>query len=413
MVHRLRDMDAPQVGEPPRFLLLLPPLPSPATAPALKAAFGDTISQVLKEAATHSSDHPKAAVLEIALACSHLAAKRHASRSSLYDETQMFVAGLYKLITIIAAQESVNVEDDDGVDVRVILVAWSPEAQPSSSQSNPYGPVVDLGTLARSGRQWQFAFGVESESGEAMVRAFVAEKGHSADVNRVQSGPVMNSRETSQSQTSRSSAPERPEHQKHFHVAVGGTWDHLHIGHKLLITMTVFAVDEQDSARESSATIGITGDALLVNKKHASLVESWVDRQKAVATFFNAIVDFSTETSHGQRHASIRDDPGPNGKSIDVSYPHGLVVKCTEIQDPFGPTVTEEHISALVLSAETRAGGNAVNEKRKEQGWRPLDLFEVDVLDADDEAKSNDGFENKISSTAIREKISRKLGGKI
>ncbi|KXS97535.1 hypothetical protein AC578_4613 [Pseudocercospora eumusae] len=406
-------MDVPQVGEPPRFLLLLPPLPSPVTGAALKAAYGETIGQVLKEVATHSSDHPKAAVLEIALACSHLAVKRHATRSSIYDQTQAFVAGLYKLITIIAAQEGINTEDDDGVDARVLLIAWSPEVQQSGTQQSPYGPVIDLGTLARSGRPWRFAFGVESESGEAMVRAFVTEKGQSAEVNRVHGGPVMNAPESAQTESTHSSAPENPQFQKHFDVINGGTWDHLHVGHKLLITMTIFAVDEEDAAKERSATIGITGDALLVNKKHANLVQSWVERQKAVATFFNAIIDFSTEASRGQRHASIRDDPGPNGKSIDISYPHGLVVKCTEIQDPYGPTITEEKLSALVLSAETRSGGKAVNDKRKELGWHVLDVYEVDVLEVGEGSDVKEGFEDKISSTGIREKLARKAGGKI
>ena len=47
--------------DPPQFLLLLPPGPAPPTAANLKAAFGDTLSQVLKEVASHSSSSKKAA----------------------------------------------------------------------------------------------------------------------------------------------------------------------------------------------------------------------------------------------------------------------------------------------------------------------------------------------------------------
>ncbi|KAI7536330.1 hypothetical protein KC331_g11545, partial [Hortaea werneckii] len=93
-------------------------------------------------------------------------------------------------------------------------------------------------------------------------------------------------------------------------------------------------------------------------------------------------------------------------------YPHGLAVKCTEIQDPFGPTITEEQISALIISAETRSGGKAVNDKRKEKGWKDLEVFEVEVLDAEAEGQGvKEGFEGKLSSTAIREKIARKVKG--
>ncbi|PPJ52601.1 hypothetical protein CBER1_11043 [Cercospora berteroae] len=403
-------MDVPEVGEPPRFLLLLPPVPSSTDASALKTAYADTISQVLKEVAGHSADHPKASVLEIALACPHLVGAQYAPRSSLYDQTQSLVAGVYKLITVIAAQENINIEDADGVDPRVILVAWSPDTPSSEDTRGPYGPVINLEILAKSARQWQFAFGVESEAGENMVRAFVQMKGAEIDVERVHNDSPAETLSATEHDV-KATAPGQPKHQKHYDVAVGGTWDHLHIGHKLLITMTMFAVDVKDASEQRSATIGITGDQLLVNKKHANLVESWVDRQKAVATFFNAIIDFSTPATRGQRHASIQDDPGPNGKSIDIHYPSGLIVKCTEIQDPFGPTITKEEISALVLSAETRSGGKAVNDKRREQGWTELDIFEVDVLDADEDGggrTSKEGFDSKISSTAIREKLARK-----
>ena len=76
----------------------------------------------------------------------------------------------------------------------------------------------------------------------------------------------------------------------------------------------------------------------------------------------------------------------------------------------YGPTVTDEDISALVISKETRAGGKAVNDKRGEKGWKALEVFEVDVLDARPEGSEEggvekEGFEEKISSTEIRRRL--------
>lgn len=404
-------------NEPPRFLLLLPAAPSPPSAPSLKAAFGETLSQVLKEVATHSSDSTKAAVLEIALACPHLVGSQNTSRSQLYDQTQSLLAGLYKLICTVAAKDGINVEDDDGVDVRILTIAFAAgdaDATSAPAEESQYGPIITLSTLARSGRQWQYAFGVESEEGEAMVKAFVSAKGSGEPISRLQSGPVLQTKESSNSgSTAGQTAQYGRAPTLHHHVAVGGTFDHIHIGHKLLLTMTVFAVDEasSESSAPRTATIGITGDQLLTKKKHAEVLESWEDRYRSVMTFVNAIVDFSPPSSSGQRHVSIRDDPGPNGKSMDVAYPHGLEVRCTEIQDPFGPTITQEEISALIISAETRSGGKAVNDKRAEKGWVGLEVFEVDVLDAEENGEGDEGkegFESKLSSTAIREKLAKK-----
>jgi len=76
--------------------------------------------------------------------------------------------------------------------------------------------------------------------------------------------------------------------------------------------------------------------------------------------------------------------------------------------DPFGPTITDETITALVISAETRSGGKAVNAKRAEKEWAPLDIFEVDVLGAEEEdgtvtqGKVDETFQGKLSSTEIR-----------
>lgn len=402
-------------NEQPRFLLLLPPAPSPPTLPSLKAAFGDTLSQVLKEVSTHGADSSKAAILEIALACPHLASQPGAPRASVYDDTQVLLAEIYKLVCVIAAQEDIDIEDRDGVDVRVLLLAWSSEESIAKPQRLPYSSVADLEMLASSGRQWQYAFGVESEDGEAMVKAFVAAKGSGANISRVQGGPVM---DRDSSITRPEASREQDSHTEshtagriHHHVAVGGTFDHLHIGHKLLLAMTVFTVDDaaadDNGKTERSATIGITGDQLLKNKKHAQVLESWEDRQRTVAAFVDSIVNFSPH----EPRVTQRDEPGPNGKSVDLHYPNGLVVKCTEIQDPLGPTITEEHISALIISGETRSGGKAVNDKRKAKGWGELEVFEVEVLNADEDGSAKESFASKISSTAIREKLVRKAGG--
>ncbi|KAK5130782.1 hypothetical protein LTR08_001672 [Meristemomyces frigidus] len=389
--------------EPSRFILFLPAVPSPPSIASLKAAFGDTIGQVLKEVASHSPDSRKAAILEIALACPDLVA-HETPRSALYSTTQAAVAGIYKLVCVIAAKDGIDVEDADGVDVRVILVAWSPDGGQRRFQSPRCGPVIDIETLASAKRQWQYAFGVESEAGEAMVKAFVAAKkmGDSDTVTK-------DSKATSQQgKPTRTTHGEQGAGRGHDHVAVGGTFDHLHIGHKLLLTMTVFAVDGLPSgatSHERSATIGITGDQLLQKKKHAEVLESWDERQQAVQTYLDSILNFTAQPPQIVR----RNEARPNGKSVDLHYPDGLVVKCTEIQDPFGPTITDEAISALVISGETRSGGKAVNDKRKATGWAELEVFEVDVLDADDEgAGVKVGFESKLSSTAIREKLAKK-----
>ncbi|GAB7338365.1 hypothetical protein MBLNU457_4665t1 [Dothideomycetes sp. NU457] len=383
-----------------KFILLLPPATSSPTLANLKAAYGDTLRQVLKEAMAQSQDTVQASLLEIALACPHLADLPNSTRSQLFAKTQIMVAGLYKLICVLAAQDHVNVEDDDGVDVRILLVAWSPETK--SPQASSYGPVVDLQTLAASRRPWEFALGVESEEGQAFMQAF------GQAMKSAQAGS-MSSQAPSQQSAAKGAV-------RHDNVAVGGTFDHVHIGHKLLLTMTVFAVDKPDSSSgaNQSIVIGITGDELLKNKKHAEFLQSWNDRQQSVYRFIKALIDFAPPGSPEPQFSEVN-EPGPNGHAVVVTFASGLQIKFVEIWDPFGPTITEKDISALIISGETRSGGKAVNDKRAEKGWPGLKVLEVDVLDSEDHVESaglqaanaND-FQSKLSSTEIRRKLSAK-----
>lgn len=403
--------------EAPRFILFVPPVPAPPTISALKTAFADTFTQVLREAESASAEYSKAAILEIALACPHLAGKQDSPRSQFYNETQAAIAAIYKLVCVIAAAERINVEDADGVDVRVIPVAWSPDRDWFEDDANFEGPVLNISGLAQANRAWQYAFGVESEAGEAMVRAFVTAKGSGGTVNRLQGNkPVSRDLNPTNDPLSSASQPSTSQAtgQRHYNSVVGGTFDHLHIGHKLLLTMTLFAADNATAGQPRSSIIGITGDELLKNKKHISVLESWSDRQKAVADFCDSLIDFSPASPTSGKQVTERNDPGPNGKSVDTRYPSGYTLQCTEIQDPFGPTITIEDLGALIISAETRSGGKAVNDKRKEKGWKELEVFEVDVLDATEESAAvSEGFESKLSSTAIRSKIEKKKASKV
>jgi phosphopantetheine adenylyltransferase len=186
--------------------------------------------------------------------------------------------------------------------------------------------------------------------------------------------------------------------------------------------MTIFMADPAPSGQERAVTVGITAEDLLKNKKYAEFLQDWHDRYAATHAFVHALISFDGNNDHPEQISEIK-NPGPNGHAVTARYPSGLLIKYVEIWDPFGPTITEEKIDSLVISAETRAGGKAVNDKRKEQGWRELDVFEVDVLDAEepeDMSNEEDGklgdvqqaFQNKLSSTEIRKKQALSVKGR-
>ena len=349
-------------------------------------------------------------LLEIALPCPHLYGHLEEARGPLYDTTQQLVADLYKLICIVAAKDAIDTEDAKGVDVSVILVAYPRDeklqhvVEDSTPEQGLQGPAIDLYTLAQSSRKWVTVYSVESEEGERLLKSFQTIY-KDTKVSKVRGGIVVNVGSPSTTTTTASRVRDFSS-LKHLSVAVGGTFDHLHIGHKLLLTMFAFVLGRrQQSESPSVLTVGITGDALLVNKKFADQLESWKARQEATHDFLHSIVYFGQPNDSRIQIQEVN-EPGPNGHAVHVSYPFGLTIKYVEIWDPFGPTITDREITALALSLETRGGGAAVNEKRKEQGWDPLEVYEVAVLDASEEGTVDESFQSKLSSTEIRRKRS-------
>ncbi|KAH7126700.1 pantetheine-phosphate adenylyltransferase family protein-like protein [Dendryphion nanum] len=395
-----------------RSLLLLPPAPSSPTYAALKAAYNASLLTVLRQLARSPTRTHEPVLLEIALPCPHLYGHLASPRAPLYATTQSLVANLYKLICVIASKDAIDTEDAGGVDARIVLVAYPRDGkllhtpEDATPEQELRGPAIDLHTLARSPRAWDTVYSAETEEGTTLLNNFLSLGPSGRNISKVRGGIVQADSLPAAEPAERVAALTN-----HFSVAVGGTFDHLHIGHKLLLTMFAFVLGRGSSSLvdqgTSSLTIGITGDELLKNKKHPDVLESWACRQEAVHEFLASLLNFGRPDDSRIRIQEFN-EPGPNGHAIHATFPSNLTVKYAEIMDPFGPTITDEAISALVISKETRSGGKAVNDKREEKGWAPLQVFEVDVLDAGEEEEVDETFQGKLSSTEIRRRLSER-----
>ncbi|CCG81750.1 Uncharacterized protein C1F12.08 [Taphrina deformans PYCC 5710] len=154
-------------------------------------------------------------------------------------------------------------------------------------------------------------------------------------------------------------------------VAVGGTFDHLHAGHKILLTMTAWLA-------QGKVVCGITGDALLVNKKHKEVMENIVVRTQHVDEFYHRLK-------------------------------RGITYELVPIEDVAGPTGTDPTIQALIASRETEAGSAQIREIRQNKNLPPLDILFIDVIGPEGEVHGAQMAELKLSSTAIRQRLASKI----
>ncbi|KAJ7063422.1 hypothetical protein C8F01DRAFT_1250969 [Mycena amicta] len=154
-------------------------------------------------------------------------------------------------------------------------------------------------------------------------------------------------------------------------VALGGTFDHLHAGHKILLSMGAWLASQK-------LIVGVTDDALLVRKAHAEVLEPLSERIAAVRAFLN-------------------------------TFRPGLLYDIVPINDVYGPTGWDPNIQALVVSKETASGAASIASHRAEHGLPALETFTIDVISATDPNISDDNADlmkqAKMSSTYIREWI--------
>ncbi|KAJ3180640.1 hypothetical protein HDU87_001753 [Geranomyces variabilis] len=166
-------------------------------------------------------------------------------------------------------------------------------------------------------------------------------------------------------------SPTQPGH-AYENVAMGGTFDHLHGGHKILLTAAVWLTRQR-------LVCGVMDldPPRLAKKKGAKYIESLDTRIDAVKRFLNLI-----------RREQLQYDIVP-------------------IADEYGPTRTDPNIQAIIGSLETKRGCEAVNTLRAENGLCALDVFTIDVISSSSAKVQPSAMEDKISSTAIRQYLER------
>ena len=134
-------------------------------------------------------------------------------------------------------------------------------------------------------------------------------------------------------------------------VAVGGTFDILHIGHEKLLGKA-FELGEL-------VFVGISGDGLVskLSKNHS--VNAFAVRRRNLRRLLKA--------RGWLKRARI-----------------------TQLRDSFGLATRRKQLDALVVSEETRANGLRVNALRRRHGLKPLRLYVVRMVKADDGSRLSD-----------------------
>ncbi|KAM3141014.1 hypothetical protein pb186bvf_006815 [Paramecium bursaria] len=140
-------------------------------------------------------------------------------------------------------------------------------------------------------------------------------------------------------------------------AANGGTFDYLHNGHKILLSISLLAVSNH-------LTIGITGEELLQKKKNKEFIQSYDTRQLCVKEFCSLFKP-----------------------KIDIYL--------AKLVEPAGPTKDGEY-EGIILTKETESAKDYINNLRIQNNLNQLDSYTINMIVEN---------EQKLSSTQLRELI--------
>ncbi len=142
---------------------------------------------------------------------------------------------------------------------------------------------------------------------------------------------------------------------KYRKVAVGGTFDELHRGHKALLGKA-FEVGDR-------VIIGLSSDEFVAKMSKPHKTAPYAERQSELQAYLNEM--------------------GLADRSEIVP-----------LYDSYGLTIKGDGLQALVVSSETAKIGKAINDLRQKAGVPPIDIVAVDMVEAENNTP--------ISTTRIR-----------
>ncbi len=128
-------------------------------------------------------------------------------------------------------------------------------------------------------------------------------------------------------------------------VAVGGTFDEFHRGHRALLKKA-FKVGNH-------VLIGLCSDEFVKKLKKPHRIASYEKRLEELKRFL------------GKRAALERAEIIP-------------------LNDPYGVTVSKNRLDAIVVSKETEPRAYEINERRRSKGLPSLKVFVIDMILAED-----------------------------
>lgn len=144
-------------------------------------------------------------------------------------------------------------------------------------------------------------------------------------------------------------------------LVLGGTFDHLHSGHKVLLSEAILRTSEK-------LIVGVTDGLMLQNKVLWELIEPIQHRIEKLEDF---LID------------------------IDPTVDYNVV----PIYDGYGPSVEVPEIDCIVVSEETKKGGDKVNQERLRRGFKELDMYIIPLVE---NSQENILDEPKVSSSLKR-----------
>jgi len=160
------------------------------------------------------------------------------------------------------------------------------------------------------------------------------------------------------------------------HIVLGGTFDHLHLGHQKLLKTAL------DYSKQ--ITVGLTTEKLYENKLLSEKIESYKIRHQNLEKFFKNYLTYD--------------------RRIDI----------VPLSDIFGPSTTKKEYDAIVVSKETFTNAIKINEKRLLNKLRPLQIIIIaDVLDKEGKRISSQSIRKELIMPEILRKELQKPFGKV